>query len=570
MSKKSDDHSVGQKPLRLWPGVVTAILLLIVKYGVPMVMPDALAVNMFGGVLMGLIILLWWVFFSRARRLDRLLGAGLMIAALFFVRPFLHMSIAEAGMGALFFILAFPMLTVGFVIWVLVSQPFSLAIRRVSMIATILFLAGFWTLVRTAGINNDAQSDFAWRWTPTPEEQLLTRADDEIAVFPVNTDTLDLSTSWCGFRGPRRDGIVRATQINTDWGSSPPTELWRQPVGPGWSSFAVLGELFYTQEQRGQDEVVSCYYLSSGEPVWIHTDSTRFWESNSGAGPRATPMLHDERVYTLGATGILNVLDAVDGRIIWSRNAAVDAKTEVPIWGFSGSPLIVDGQVIVALAGSLVSYDLGAGDLQWSVYGGGDCYSSPHLVTIEGVRQVVLQNEFGLSSISPVNGTVLWQHEWPGHPIVQPAWTGANDLFLSVDDRSGMCRISVSQKMGQWVVTEHWRSKRIKPYFNDSVIHKGHVYGFDGRSLACIDIADGERQWKGGRYGRGQMILLADQDLLLVLSEKGDLALAQAIAGQFTELCRVPAITGKTWNHPVLTNNILLVRNAKEMAAFRL
>ena len=240
------------------------------------------------------------------------------------------------------------------------------------------------------------------------------------------------------------------------------------------------------------------------------------------------------------------------------------------MWGFSSSPLVLEDIVIVAAAGSLIAYDLTTGEPRWFNTAGGDCYSSPHLLSIDGVTQILLLNDAGTSSFTPSDGTLLWEHPWPGHPIVQPALISEGEILVSADERTGVRRITVTHEADEWKAAERWTSARLKPYFNDSVIHNGHAYGFDGRSVACIDIEDGQRKWKGGRYGRGQLVLLADQDLLLVLSEKGELALIEAIPDQFTELAQFPAIKGKTWNHPVLVGDILVVRNGEEMVAFRL
>jgi outer membrane protein assembly factor BamB len=311
--------------------------------------------------------------------------------------------------------------------------------------------------------------------------------------------------------------------------------------------------------------------VADGKPVWAHRDAARFYESNGGAGPRGTPTLSDGRVYTLGATGILNVLDARDGAVVWSRNAASDTETKVPGWGFSSSPLLVGDLVVVATAGTLAAYDRATGEPRWFGPKGGGCYSSPHLVTLGGVMQIVLMCRPGVIGVAPADGKLLWQHPLSSNTrIVQPALTADGDLLVSEGEGSDMHRIAVAHGAGGWTVEERWTSEELKPYFSDLVVHKGHVYGFDGIKLTCIGVEDGKRKWEGGSYGAGQLVLLPEQDALLVVSEQGSLALVGAAPDKFTELARFPAIKGKTWNHPVLAGDVLLVRNAEEMAAFRL
>ncbi len=573
MSKeKKLEKRGGMKPVRLWPGVALAGVQLIIRFFLPVLLPDALEIMMFGSLITGLLIFIWWAFFSRAARIERFGCIALCIAALVLTSFFLHDSIAQAGMGMMFPLLAIPVQGLVLVGWAVIRRFIPFRMRRLSLAAVILMSTGFWALIRTGGFNADVDHDFLWRWEKSPEELLLQSGGSAVqvnaaAVLP------ETEPEWPGFRGPHRDGIVRkAALVSENWTSSPPIELWRRPVGPGWSSFAVHGGLVYTQEQRGEEEMVSCYRLKTGEAVWQHADSARFWESNGGAGPRGTPTLHQGRVYTLGGTGIINALNASDGSVIWSRNGAEDTHTQAPYWGFSASPLICEDAVIAALAGSLISYDLESGRPRWVKPDTSfECYSSAHLYEQFDQKQILLQKEKGVISLSPEDGALVWEHAWKGFPIVQPAIADNGDLLISVDDRGGMRRISVRQAQNGWQVDSLWTSAGIKPYFNDSAVHKGCVYGFDGPFLACMDIRDGSKKWRGRtRYGRGQLVLLADQDLILVLSEKGDIALVKASPDHFTELARMPALNGKTWNHPVVVDDILLVRNAQEMAAFRL
>jgi hypothetical protein len=521
----------------------------------------------------------------------------------------------------MFPVLAVPALGLALVAWAAASRGLSNGPRRAAMVASLLLACGVFTLLRTGGISGEGDLDLHWRWTQTPEERLLAQAGEkpaavpagavapaaakapepqpmpqagsEPAVAPVAVEApkeqvakeepavpdkapaaAEAGADWPGFRGPQRDSAVRGVQIATDWATSPPAELWRRPVGPGWSSFAVHGDLFYTQEQRGEEESVSCYRMSTGEPVWRHRDAVRFWEANAGAGPRATPTLSNGRVYTLGATGIVNVLDAKTGAVVWSRNAASDTGAKLPIWGFSGSPLVMGDTVIVATAGTLIAYDAATGEQRWKGPESRGGYSSPHLATIDGVPQVLLVSGISVTSVAPADGKVLWEHAWDGDGIVQPALTPDGDVLIGagsgMSDGNGVLRIGVTHGPAGWTTQERWTSIGLKPYFNDFVVHKGHAFGFDGSRLACIDLKDGKRKWKDGHYGHGQIVLLPDQDLLLVLSEKGELALVGASPDQFTELAKLPAIEGKTWNHPVLAGDVLLVRNGEEMVAFRL
>jgi len=599
-----------RKPLRLWPGVVLAIALALARFIIPAFFPDAMGnYAVMAGVAAGPAILLWWLFFSRAPWSERLGALALMVAAIAGTRLIVHESIRTGAMGFLFPVLAVPTLVLAFVAWAVATRNLPDRTRRVSMAATILLACLPWALVRTGGFTSDFHHDFAWRWSKTAEEQLLAKNDEppppaaaatpetippqptasaiapapapqasaKPAPEPAAPSEAKTAAVWPGFRGPHRDGTVTGVQIQTDWAASPPVQMWKRPVGPGWSSFAVQGDRFYTQEQRGDDEVVSCYKVSTGAPVWRHHDKARFWESNAGAGPRGTPTLANGRVYTFGGTGIVNVLDAGTGAVVWSRNAGTDTGAKLPAWGFASSPLVIDDVVIVAAAGHLVGYDAASGQPRWYGPKSGWGYSSPQLATIGGVPQVLLLNGTGAISVAPQDGKVLWEHQWHGDAIVQPGLTAEGDVLIGtatgMGDNAGigMRRVALTQGPNGWTVAERWTTTAIKPYFNDFVVHNGYAYGFDGSLLVCVDLKDGERKWKGGRYGAGQLVLLPEQDLLLVLSEQGELALVKATPDQFTEVAaRVPAIEGKTWNHPVLAGDVVLARNAEEMAAFRL
>ncbi len=571
MTKRNEvpeNGSTKQKPPRLIPGIVIIVLLFILWIIVPEFSPGgtATAISFFGGLGCSLAIIVWWLFFSRVHWYERVISFAIMIASLVLLPLLMHESIKTGLSGMMYYFYAIPVLCMTFVVWVLLSRRLSFPLQIITMALTIFASCGIWALFRSDGITGNASAQFEWRWSDTSEDKLPHRIDlvSTGLAIPESSDI-----TWPGFRGPQRNGIVRNAMINIDWSTNPPVEVWRSPVGPGCSSFAVRGPLLYTQEQRGKNELVSCYMLSTGEPVWQHAGSARFYDSHAGAGPRSTPYLHDTLVIALGATGILNVLKADDGKLIWSKNAAGDIDAKLPGWGYCSSPIVVDQTVIIAISGTLVAYDIKQGALRWIGPNGGENYSSPQLARLDGIDQILMMSGNGTGSFNPADGNLLWEYQWKTGAIVQPAIISDNDILISEGYKKGVHRIKLSHIAGKWDVNKIWTSKKIRPDFNDFTIHKGYLYGFDGLSLTCIDLSDGKRKWRDSRYG-GQLLLLAEQDLLLVISEQGEIIIAEANPERFKEIDSFQAIEGKTWNHPVIAKDMLIVRNSNEMAAYRL
>lgn len=567
---------LSERTLRLWPGVVIVILQLSAAYVPSMLDLDNLTVfyTSMGSLLLGtLLLFVWWLALSRARWFDRVGGVALLIAV-----HAVSMTLADPTAKIAALISGVPWLCATFV------ASLFLAKRRVTIAAVLVASLG-WTLVQTGGVTGTMGMDYSWRWSPTAEDRFLASsasAPPAASASVLENEAAFETAAWPGFRGAKRDGIVSGVTIGTDWERDPPRELWRRAVGPGWSSFALVGDRLCTQEQREEDEAVVCYDAATGEPIWIHSYRARYWESMAGAGPRSTPTYHEGRLYTLGATGILNSLDAASGALLWTRDLKDDTGAPIPDWGFASSPLIVDDLVVVHAPGAaddrtLVAYDRVGGEPRWSGEAGGAGFCSPHLAMIEGVAQILLLTADGAFGFDPGSGDRLWRHDWPmgdaGSRVVQPAVVeGNDDILIGTSFGFGTRRIDVTadDASGGWRVAEIWTSKGLKPYYNDLVLHRGAAYGFDGHILAAIDLETGDRLWKGGRYGNGQLLLLADQDLLLVTSERGELALVRASTDGFDELARIQAIEGKSWNHPILADGVLYVRNDEEAAAYRL
>jgi outer membrane protein assembly factor BamB len=413
-----------------------------------------------------------------------------------------------------------------------------------------------------------------WRKTlPDYEKLEASRASQK---QPVNPTTNSGSAYWTGFRGPNRDGQYSEQAVLTQWPASGPALLWKQPVGGGYASFAIAEGRAFTIEQRRQEEVVTAYDVASGSELWTNGWPAEFQEPLGGDGPRATPTWHEGKLYALGALGELRCLEAFSGRVLWRTNTLDENRAPVLTYGLSASPLVHQDKLIIAPGGprrhSVVAYDKNTGKHLWGSLDDGAAYSSPMIVELAGEQQLLVVTRNRAVGLSVSDGKLLWQFPWVvlqgNRNIAQPVIAGTNRVFLSAGYGTGCVMVEVNRKANAFTTGEIWRNKNLKNKFSSSVMHEGFLYGLDEDILTCLDGMTGERRWKDGRYGYGQVVLASGH--LIVLCGNGDLALVKATPEAHQELCRFRAIEGKTWNHPAVGGGLLLVRNNAEMACFDL
>ena len=453
-------------------------------------------------------------------------------------------------------------------------------------------------LFRFEEFEGDMIPRFSFRWTPTREEKLkayLTnsaRTAESTSKPDAGTPAVDntpnvtdaspppaprleiADTDWPSFRGATRDSIVTDPAAKFDW-TQAPRELWRHPIGAGWGSFTVVGGFAFTQEQREASEFVVCYEIETGREVWSHEDKARFEEAMAGPGPRATPTIHDSKVFALGATGYLNCLDALTGKQLWQREILKDADTENINWAMSGSPLIVDDVVVVNPGGKngngVVAYQQATGEPAWR--GGNDraSYAAPKLGVLGETRQILIFDGIGLAGHAADSGRQLWKIDWSNQPQVnaaEPVVLDDKTLLIGSGYDKGGAEIRVTRDGEKWKADLARTVKSFRLKFNAPVVKDGYAYGMDESIMTCLDLKEFKTKWKKGRYGYGQMLLIGDD--ILVLTEQGEIAIVKANPDRHEETARFPAITGKTWNHPVVWRDLLLVRNGEEVACFRL
>jgi outer membrane protein assembly factor BamB len=416
-----------------------------------------------------------------------------------------------------------------------------------------------------------------WKWSPRREGPVRALKLEPEAASPTQpAGAVPLPEgAFPQFLGPDRSGILTGIPLRWDWDRSPPKAIWRQPIGLGWSAFAVSGQHAITQEQRREDELIVCYELQTGRALWAHTNRVRFSETLGGDGPRATPTLHKGCVYAMGATGILDCLEEATGKLIWSRDVLGENHLSNLTWGKSCSPLLAQDLVVVTggeqREKTLLAYEAATGKSVWQAGRDRASYCSPLLASVCGQEQILMVNGHSVTGHDLRNGEILWEYPWPDEfaKATQPLVVDTNRVFIAAGYGVGCVMLNIERSAaGGWSATALWKNRSLKPKFTNLVRRGHYVYGLDDGVLACVNLEQGNREWKEGRYGHGQILLV--DDLLLIQAESGDVALVEISPQGPRERARFRALQGKTWNNPLLLRGLLLVRNDQEAACYRL
>ena len=454
------------------------------------------------------------------------------------------------------------------IVWLLGFSGLTLRVKFASFSAILISITLFVVLFRFDVFSGDLVPKFEWRW----QKETKTTIGTSNFTGNLQTPEANLLTDYPQFLGPDRNATISNINLNTDWKNNPPELVWRIPVGAGWSGFAIVNGSAITQEQENEWEKVVCYDFYTGQEKWTHKDLARYYSLPGGLGPRATPTIDGDRVYTVGGTGILNCLDFETGKQIWSTNIFAENNAKAPPWGVSVSPLI-HGELVIVSAGGAVAYYKDTGKIAWTGHRVQSAYSSPIILTLAGTAQVVLFDQGLITSHDPDTGHLLWKQSWPTGSVeiaAQPTPLPGDKLLVSTAYGIGaklfqVTNGNVSPKLNVKLV---WETIRLKAKFTTIIYYKDYLYALDDGIFTCINPIDGSRQWKKGRYGHGQTFLISD--VLLVLTESGKVVLLEPNPREHIELGQFSALTGQTWNTPAIAGNYLLVRNSREAACYRL
>jgi outer membrane protein assembly factor BamB len=382
-----------------------------------------------------------------------------------------------------------------------------------------------------------------------------------------------LGEDWPQWRGPRQDGISHETGLLDKWPEKGPAELWRVPLGNGYSGVSVVGDRAYTLLGSAEGEFAAAFSTADGKPLWRTHLSNLLKNDSYGDGPRATPAIDGGRVYVLSGKGALRCLDAADGHSLWGCELLEKFGGKEPEYGFAASPVVMGEMLVVVAGGSkgknLAAFNKSSGEVLWTALDDRIGYSTPSLVTIEGGSQIIVLTGQALVSVSPKDGKENWRTEWiteldanVATPIISK-----NRLFMSSGYSTGCALFEISVKDGKPAATKLWANKEMKNYFSTSVLVDGYLYGFNNNKLTCLDFAAGKSKWNKGGFNRGSLI--AADGKLIVFGEQGSLALVEISPKSYKELSQFKLCDERTWTVPTLSGGRLFVRDGKDLVCLK-
>ncbi len=415
-------------------------------------------------------------------------------------------------------------------------------------------------------------------WTPAAAQQ---RAAAAVATgASVQRDPGTGAVGWPGFRGADRDGVSRETGLLDAWPAGGPRELWRVAAGAGYSGVSIDADRAFTLWQEAGKQVLVALATGSGEVLWKHALGPAF-SSPYGDGPRSTPVIDDGRVFAVDANGRLSAVRTGDGREIWSHDLEREFGARIPSIGYASTPLVEGAHLLVEVGAeerAFIAFDKRTGAVVWSSQSDEPAYVSPVVLTWQDERQVVFFSASGLYALAPGDGRLLWHHPWSspcpstGIPLnaASPVFIPPDRLFVSSawGDHKGGAVLRILEREGDLAVAEVWHAPLIDSEIATAVLVDGYLYGFKGSILVAVDSETGKLRWSARGFGRGSLI--AADGKLIVLGERGDLALVEANPDEYRELASAQILTGRSWTSPALAYGRLFVRNHEEIASFEL
>jgi len=434
-------------------------------------------------------------------------------------------------------------------------------------------------LIETVEFDGEMSPTIRWSWEPKARERLAQhRAETGEGVG--GADLTLRPTDSPSFRGPAGDGVAPGVTL-VDWETSPPSIQWTYPVGNGHAGFAVAGNSIITLEQDADNEMVACYDRDTGKPRWFYRYQAKFAQSEpmGGTGPRTTPVIVDNDVYTLGGSGDLLCIDSKSGKPKWQVNILADNGATNLEWGMSGSPVVSGNKIIVnpgvnpakSVNQAVAAYDRTTGKKIWAEGLSGAAYASPQVVTLSGKPQVLVFDSKGLGGYDLDTGSELWRFPWKtsmNMNSAQPVLTGPDTLFVSSELSNGGAVIRVTQENGSWKTESKWNNRKIYARFCSPLYYNDHIYGIAGGHLVCLNATTGKEAWTDGDFGDGQILRAGDK--LVISDGRGKVKQVAADPAEYRELGTVDVFKDRTWNVPALAGNQLFIRNHRDMACLKL